>query len=84
MALTDFQIKNYRSVRNAWLKLPRITVIVGANGSGKSNLYRALHLVSSAASGQLARSIAEEGGMSSITWSGDYGLVIMVCTMILE
>jgi len=74
LALTDFYIKNYRSVRNAWLKLPRITVIVGPNGSGKSNLYRAMYLVSSTASGQLARSIAEEGGMSSIIWSGDYGL----------
>jgi predicted ATPase len=73
LALTDFSIKNYRSVRGAWLKLPRITVIVGANGSGKSNLYRAMYLVSATASGQLARSIAEEGGMSSIIWSGDYG-----------
>ena len=74
MALTDLLVKNYRSVRNAWLKLPRVTVIVGANGSGKSNLYRAMHLVSSTASGQLARSIADEGGMSSIIWSGKYGV----------
>jgi len=33
-----------------------------------------MYLVSATASGQLARSIAEEGGMSSIIWSGDYGL----------
>jgi predicted ATPase len=73
LALTDFHIKNYRSVRDAWLKLPRVTVIVGANGSGKSNLYRAMYLVSSTASGELARSIAEEGGMDSIMWSGKHG-----------
>jgi predicted ATPase len=73
LALTDFVIRNYRSVRDVWLKLERISVIVGPNGSGKSNLYRAMHLVASTATGQLARSIAEEGGMDSIRWSGKYG-----------
>ena len=71
--LTDFHIKNYRSVREAWLKLPQVTVIVGANGSGKSNLYRAMYLVSTVTTGQLARSVAEEGGLESIIWSGKYG-----------
>ncbi|HEY9685224.1 MAG TPA: AAA family ATPase [Oculatellaceae cyanobacterium] len=74
MALTDFYIRNYRSARNTWLKLPRVSVIVGPNGSGKSNLYRAMYLVSSTANGQLSRAIAEEGGMDSILWSGEYGL----------
>jgi predicted ATPase len=70
--LTDFHIKNYRSIRGAWLKLPKVTVIVGANGSGKSNLYRAMYLVSTTTTGQLARSVAEEGGMKSIIWNGKY------------
>ncbi len=73
MGLTDFWIHNYRSIRNVWLKLDRLNVIVGPNGSGKSNLYRAIYLVSTAASGRLARSIAEEGGVESSMWSGDYG-----------
>lgn len=70
--LTDFHINNYRSIRKAWLKLPKVTVIVGANGSGKSNLYRAMYLVSTTTTGQLARSVAEEGGMKSIIWDGKY------------
>lgn len=73
MGLTDFWIHNYRSIRNVWLKLDRLNVIVGPNGSGKSNLYRAIYLVSSAASGRLARNIAEEGGVASSMWSGEYG-----------
>ncbi len=73
MVLTDFWTHNYRSVKNIWLKLERIAVIVGPNGSGKSNLYRAIYLVASTATGQLARSIADEGGMESILWSGKYG-----------
>ena len=61
-------------MRDAWLKLPQVTVIVGTNGSGKSNLYRAMYLISSTASGELARSIAEEGGLGSIMWSGKHGI----------
>lgn len=73
MTITDFAIRNYRSVRDVWLKLERVNVFVGPNGCGKSNLYRALYLMSSAASGQFARSIAEEGGMNSALWCGKYG-----------
>ena len=70
MALKDFQIKNYRSIKDIWLKLNPVNVFVGPNGCGKSNLYRALYLMSTAASGQFARSIAEEGGMDSALWCG--------------
>lgn len=72
MALTDFWVRNYRSIRNVWLKLDRLNVIVGPNGSGKSNMYRAIYLASTAATGRLARSVAEEGGIESSIWSGEY------------
>lgn len=73
MALTDFWIHNYRSIRNVWLKLDRLNVIVGPNGAGKSNMYRAIYLMSCAATGRLSRSVAEEGGVLSSMWSGNYG-----------
>jgi predicted ATPase len=72
MALTDFRICNYRSVKDIWLKLNPVNVFVGPNGCGKSNLYRALYLMSTTASGQFARSIGEEGGMDSALWCGPY------------
>ncbi len=71
VSLAEFSIQNYRSIKHAWLKLDRMNVIVGPNGSGKSNLYRAIYLLASTASGRLARNVAEEGGMSSVLWSGE-------------
>jgi predicted ATPase len=58
-------IAGYRSVRNLPIALAPVTVFVGANGSGKTNLYRALRLLAEAANGRLSRTLADEGGMQS-------------------
>jgi predicted ATPase len=47
------------------------TLVVGPNGSGKTNLYRAMRLVADAVDGRLGRAIAEEGGMQSVLWAGE-------------
>jgi predicted ATPase len=49
--LTTLAIANYRSIRQMTLPLGRLNVVTGANGSGKSNLYRALRLLSDTARG---------------------------------
>jgi len=41
-------------------------VITGANGSGKSNLYKALKLLSQTATDNATGSLALEGGINSI------------------
>ena len=71
MAIEEINIIGYRSIRDLRVKLGPVNVIVGANGCGKTNLYRSMLLIQAAASGTLARNIAEEGGMSSITWAGE-------------
>ena len=38
-------IRGYRSLREVILPLGRLSVITGANGAGKSSLYRALRLL---------------------------------------
>lgn len=45
-------------------------MFVGANGVGKTNLYRALQLAQASAAGTLARELAGEGGMESAFWAG--------------
>jgi predicted ATPase len=71
MPIEKIIVEGYRSVRNLFLKLGQVNLIVGANGCGKTNLYRAVYLLQAAAEGNLARSLAEEGGMPSVTWAGD-------------
>lgn len=64
-------LRGYRSLRDFRLKLARVTLVAGDNGTGKSNLYRSLSLLQRAAEGRLAEAIADEGGMPSLLWAGN-------------
>jgi len=68
--LTTLAISNYRSLRQVVLPLERLNVVTGANGTGKSNLYRALRLLADVAQGRVVSSIAREGGLQSTLWAG--------------
>jgi predicted ATPase len=70
MPLSTVAIQNYRSVRSLWLPVEQLSVFVGANGVGKTNLYNALALLRRAADGTITRAIAEEGGLESVLWAG--------------
>jgi predicted ATPase len=45
-------------------------VITGANGSGKSSVYRSLRLLADAALNSVVASLAREGGLPSTFWAG--------------
>jgi predicted ATPase len=68
--LTEIAAAGYRSLRAIRFPLRRLSVFVGANGAGKTNLYRALQLIQAAAAGHLSRALAAEGGMESALWAG--------------
>jgi predicted ATPase len=63
-------ISGYRSLRDVRLEIEPLTVVTGANGSGKSSLYRALRLLADVAQGRIIPSLALEGGISSVLWAG--------------
>lgn len=68
--LTTFAVGGYRSLVDVIVPLGQLTVISGANGTGKSNLYRALRLLASAGEGRIVGAIAREGGLESALWAG--------------
>jgi len=68
--LRTLAVANYRSVRDLVLPLEGLNLVTGANGSGKSNLYRGLRLLADAAHGNANRAIALEGGLPSVLWAG--------------
>lgn len=68
--LTTLAIEGYRSIRSLTVPLAPLTVVTGANGSGKSSLYRSLRLLGAAARDGAIRALAAEGGFSGTLWAG--------------
>ncbi|QYE33173.1 AAA family ATPase (plasmid) [Polymorphobacter sp. PAMC 29334] len=68
--ITCLAVAGYRSLRNVTLELGSLNIVTGANGSGKSSLYRALRLLSDAALSRAIASLAAEGGLASTLWAG--------------
>ncbi|HEY0824319.1 MAG TPA: AAA family ATPase, partial [Ramlibacter sp.] len=55
--LRTLAIANYRSLRQLLVPLGQLTLVTGANGSGKSSVYRALRLLADTAYGGVTRSL---------------------------
>ncbi len=72
--ITKLAIAGYRSLRDVRLALGPLNVVTGANGSGKSSLYRALRLLADIAQGRIIQSLAAEGGLHSTLWAGPESL----------
>ncbi len=56
--MTRLAIAGYRSLRDIRVTLGPLNVVTGANGSGKSSLYRALKLLADIAQGRIIQSLA--------------------------
>ena len=68
--LHTLAIENYRSLRSIVVPLGKLNIVKGVNGSGKSNLYKALRLLADTAAGGVVNSLAREGGLPSTFWAG--------------
>jgi predicted ATPase len=67
--ITQVRIRNYRSFVDAEVKLRPFSLVVGANGSGKSNLLKFFYAVSGSISHQLNHRSGEvEGWIFKSTW----------------
>src|SRR5262249_54107156 len=84
--ITRLAVSGYRSLRDVRLVLGPLNVVTGANGSGKSSLYRSLRLLADGAQGRVIQSLAAEGGLQSTLWAapGNFSRKVKVGTQAVE
>ncbi len=70
MRLTACEIAGYRSLRAVRLPVGSVSVLLGENGAGKTNILRALELLQAAATGPVCRMLVDEGGLDRVLWAG--------------
>jgi predicted ATPase len=68
--LETLAIENYRSLSRLVVPLRRLNVVTGANGTGKSSLYRSLRLLADASRNGVVAALAGEGGLQSALGAG--------------
>jgi len=68
--LDTLAVDSYRSLHALVVPLAPLTVVTGANGVGKSNLYGALRLLARVAGGEAISALAREGGLPNVMWAG--------------
>jgi predicted ATPase len=68
--LTRLNIRGFRSIRDVEIELGDLTVLIGANGAGKTNLIQFFLMLSYMMSSQLQLFIGRKGGGSSILHYG--------------
>jgi predicted ATPase len=69
LPVREFSAAGYRSLQRIHYPMSRLDVFVGANGVGKSNLYRGLELLHAAAANTLGQELAREG-LDLAMWAG--------------
>lgn len=64
------EVKHFRSLEHLDLEMCPLTVLIGPNGGGKSNLLDVFAFLSRAALGELADAIAQRGGYDNLRFRG--------------
>ena len=68
--LSRIRVEGYRSLRDVDLELGRLTVLIGANGSGKSNLLSVIRMAALMRTQNLRTVVGTAGGASSLLFYG--------------
>lgn len=71
MQIESIEIKNYRLFREAKLvDIPRLCVLVGANGTGKSTLFDVFSFLKDALTMNVSKALAKRGGYREVASRG--------------
>ncbi|MGO8791803.1 MAG: AAA family ATPase, partial [Terriglobia bacterium] len=65
------KIEGFRSFKKVELEMPRLAVLIGPNGGGKSNLIDLLKLMAEAGRGELNLGVNKRGGFRNIAFGFD-------------
>lgn len=68
--LSAIQIEWFKSIRDLYLPLRPVNVLIGANGAGKSNLLGFFRLLQALRLGGLKQYVADEGSVRGLLWRG--------------
>jgi len=68
MKLTQLNISNYKSLKSIQLQPTEMTVLIGANGAGKSNLASAFDFLADLYANGIDFAIAKKGGFENIAF----------------
>ena len=68
--LLRLRVQGYKSIRDAEVDLRPLNILIGANGSGKSNLISAFTFLNQIVDGRLQLSVGKAGGPDSILHFG--------------
>lgn len=66
--ISEIRIQNFKSIHDLTLKPGRVTVIIGENGSGKSNILEAIAFAAGAAAGKLDGEYLYNRGVRVADW----------------
>jgi predicted ATPase len=61
--ITEIEIQNFKTIKQLKLELGRVNVLIGENGSGKSNILEAVALAGAALAGKLDNEFLSSRGM---------------------
>ena len=78
------RIQGFRSLADVEAKLPRLAVLIGANGSGKSNFLRFFELMHCMALRRLGEFVARQGGADDQLFAGSKQTPEISATVTLE
>lgn len=70
MTLKRLIVRGYKSIRDANLEFGDVTVLIGANGAGKSNLVSAFRLLNEIIEEQCQKFVTLSGGANSLLYLG--------------
>lgn len=72
MKILKLEAQGFRSLKDiSWIP-GDLNVIIGPNGTGKSNLLRLLEMISISAKGRLGQHVQSSGGMEPLVWDGSH------------